>query len=392
MCYAIPGIIDEINGNQVVVDYFGEKRRCRNDFYELKVGEYVLAQGGFIIERVSPVEAEAILETWKELFFKLQEVDLRLAKEPKNLRETANSLRQRSCGNACCVHGILEFSNYCTQDCLYCGLRRSNSAIERYRMDVPQIIDAAEYAIKELKFKALVLQSGEDLWYDEEKLAQIVRGILQRSPALLIMSIGEREPGVYERLFKEGARAALLRFETGDASLYERMRPGKHLLDRLSLVKKLRDMGYLLMTGFLVGLPGQAQEDVLKDIELASSLGLDMFSCGPFIPHPQTPLGQENAPGWDQAVDTIARIRIMNPDAKILVTTSLETLNKDDGLRQGLLAGGNSLMVNVTPAQYQQLYELYPERAGVNVDMKQRIKYLVELLHSIGRAPVDIGL
>jgi biotin synthase len=392
MCYAIPGTIDEINGNQVIVDYFGEKRRCRNDFYELKVGEFVLAQGGFIIEKVAPVEAQAILKTWKELFFKLQEVDLRLAKEPKNLRETANNLRQRHCGNACCVHGILEFSSYCSQDCRYCGLRRSNAGLERYRLDVPEIIEAARYAIQELKFKAIVLQSGEDPWYDEEKLAAIVRGIREKSPALLIMSIGEREPAVYERLFREGARGALLRFETGNAQMYASLKPGKNLMDRLALISRLRDLGYLLMTGFLIGLPGQTQEDVLSDIELASSLGVDMFSCGPFIPHPGTPLGSESAPVWDAAVDTIARIRIMNPESKILVTTSLETLNKQNGLREGLLAGGNSLMVNVTPAQYQQMYELYPERAGTDADVKSRIDVLIALLYSIGRAPVDLGI
>lgn len=391
MCYSIPGKIDQIDGNQVIVDYFGEKRRARNDFYALKKGDYVLAQGGFVIEKVSPAQARKILRSWQDLFFELKNVDLRLLKEPKNLRETANNIRQRHCGNACCVHGILEFSNHCAQDCRYCGLRRSNSTLVRYRMDIPEIIAAAVYAVEELKFKALVLQSGEDPWYDEAKLVSIVRGIREKSSALIIVSIGERDTAVYERLFQEGARGALLRFETGNSTLYSSLKEGKHLEDRLGLIRKLGRIGYLLMTGFLIGLPGQTDEDIARDAELAGSLGVDMFSCGPFIPHPHTPLGAEKAPLWDKAVDAIARIRIMNPDSRILVTTSLETLNRDDGLKQGLLAGGNSLMVNVTPAGYRQLYELYPGRAGTDSDVKQRIDQLIQLLYSIGRAPVDIG-
>lgn len=392
MCYAIPGKIDKIEENMVTVDYFGEKRRARNDFYELRVGDYVLAQGGFVIQRVSRSEAEAVWKTWQEMFFKLQEVDLRLAQKPKDLRQIANALRQKHCGNACCVHGILEFSNYCARECLYCGLRRSNEKMQRYRMSVEEIIARASYAITQLRFKALVLQSGEDPWYDEEKLTAIVAALIKQNPALLIMSIGERPLALYDKLYKAGARAALLRFETGNDKLYGRLRPGKKMQDRITLIRQLHAMGYLIMTGFLIGLPGQTQEDILNDVELTSSLGAEMFSCGPFIPHPDTPLAAAPAPAWDTALDTIARIRIMNPESRILVTTALETLNKADGLKQGLLSGGNSLMVNITPAQYQPLYAIYPERAGAEGDEKERIDTLLKLLYEIGRAPVDIGL
>jgi biotin synthase len=392
MCYAIPGKIEEIEDRVVTVDYFGEKRKARNDFYELCVGDYVLAQGGFVIQKVSSEEARSILETWQELFFKLKDVDLRLAQKPKDLRQIANALRHKHCDNACCIHGILEFSNYCTQDCLYCGLRRENRGVERYRMTPEEIIEAAIYAVRELRFKALVLQSGEDLWYDDGKLVHIVREILRRSPALLIVSIGERAPALYEKLYREGARGALLRFETGNERLYDRLRPGKQLRDRIGLITQLRRMGYLIMTGFLIGLPGQTEQDILNDVELTSSLGAEMFSCGPFIPHPQTPLAGASQPSRDMALDTIARIRIMNPDSRILVTTAFESINEEQGLRDGLLAGGNSMMVNVTPARYHPLYSIYPHRAGTQTDVKQRIQALIELLYSIGRAPVDIGI
>jgi biotin synthase len=392
MCYAIPGKVVDIKDNVVTVDYFGERRKAKNDFYELSAGDYIYAQGGFVVQRVSRREAEEVLKIWEELFFKLQQTDLRLAQKPKDLRQIANSVRQKELGNSCCVHGILEFSNHCRNDCLYCGLRKSNSFLARYRMDVDEIVDTADFAVRELKFKALVLQSGEDLWYDEDKLIEMVERIRKKSPALIILSIGERPPELYEKLYKAGARGVLLRFETGNPALYRKMRPGHDPKARIDLIKRLHKAGYLIMTGFLIGLPGQTQEDLLKDIRLTASLGTEMFSFGPFIPHPQTPLAGFSSPLIEETLDTIARARIMNPESRILVTTSLETLDKENGLKQGLLAGGNSLMINVTPAGYRRLYDIYPDRAGKDADIKERIGSTVKLLYSIGRAPTDIGL
>lgn len=392
MCYAIPGKVIDINEQVVTVGYFGEERRARNDFFELNTGDYVYAQGGFVIQKISPREAKAILETWEELFFKLKETDLRLTQRPENLRQIANSLRQKHLGNSCCVHGIIEFSNYCRNDCLYCGLRCGNSSLSRYRMDIDEIINLAQFSIRELKFKALVLQSGEDTWYDEEKLTTIVRKIREESPALIILSIGERDIALYEKLYKEGARGALLRFETSNPDIYAHIKPGHNLKQRVDLIEQLRDIGYLIMTGFIIGLPGQSQPDILKDIELTASLDADMFSFGPFIPHPKTPLAGSPAPSIEMVLDTIARARIINPQAKILITTSLETLDKKQGLRSGLLSGGNSLMVNLTPKQYQQLYDIYPGRAGADIGVPERIDSILKLLYSIGRAPIDLGL
>jgi Biotin synthase and related enzymes len=134
-------------------------------------------------------------------------------------------------------------------------------------------------------------------------------------------------------------------------------------------------------------LPGQSEDDILRDVELASSLGTDMFSFGPFIPHPSTPLADTDSPTLEQALNTIARTRIMNPESKILVTTSLETLDKENGARLGLMSGGNSLMINLTPEKYRKLYEIYPGRAGTDIEAKERVKQVVDLLQEIGRAP-----
>ncbi|MCM8799651.1 MAG: [FeFe] hydrogenase H-cluster radical SAM maturase HydE [Candidatus Omnitrophica bacterium] len=392
MCYAIPGKVIEIKDSFVTIDYFGERRKAKNDFYKLSLGDYIYAQGGFVIQKISPQEAEETLQLWRKIFFKLQKRDLKLTERPKNLYRIANSIRQKKLGNSCCIHGILEFSNYCRNDCFYCGLRKSNYKIRRYRMDTEEIFKNCKYAVEELNFKAIVLQSGEDLWYTEEKLEEIVKKIVRELPVLLILSIGERDLKLYEDLYREGARGVLLRFETSNKKLYEKYRPYHHFEDRINLIKNLKDLGYLTFTGFLFGLPGESKKDILNDIRLTGDLNPDMFSFGPFIPHHHTPLAEATPPTLELALDTIARTRIMYPESRILVTTSLETLDKKNGLREGLLSGANSLMINITPEEYRKDYEIYPGRAGIELSLKERINSVIELLNSLGRAPTDLGI
>lgn len=392
MCYAIPGKVIEIDGNLVILEYFGEKRKARNEFFELSKGEYVYAQGGFIVKTIPENEAIEILDTWEDYFFKLQEVDLRLTSEPKTLYQIANSTRQKYLGNSCCVHGIIEFSNYCRNDCLYCGIRKSNNKIKRYRMSLNEIVETCDYVVNNLGFKALVLQSGEDLWYDDEKLEELIEKIREKCGILLILSIGERKFETYEKLYKKGARGVLLRFETGREELYEKLKPGYKLKDRIDLIRNLNKLGYLIMTGFLIGLPEQSEEDILNDINLTGSLSPEMFSFGPFIPHNDTPLSSYKKPSFDLVLDTIARARIQYPESKILVTTALETLDKKNGARLGLLSGANSLMINVTPEKYRSFYEIYPDRAGCDSSIEERIKQVLDILYSLGRAPTDLGI
>ncbi|MBI4650629.1 [FeFe] hydrogenase H-cluster radical SAM maturase HydE [Candidatus Desantisbacteria bacterium] len=392
MCYAIPGKITDIKDKIVTVDYFGEIKKARNEFYELNPGDYIYAQGGFVINKISNEEAEVILETWREFFFKLKEVDLKLTYDTKTLHQRANAVRRQNTDNSCCVHGIVEFSNYCINDCLYCGLRKSNNTCIRYRMDTEEIVETCENAVNKLGFKALVLQSGEDFFYDDEKLSKIINRIREKCAVLLVMSIGERDLKIYQKLYQYGARGVLLRFETNNHELYKKIRPGHVLEDRINLIKSLRDMGFLIMTGFLVGLPEQSEADILSGIDLTGTLGTDMFSFGPFIPHPQTPLAGNPIPDINLVLDTIARARMRFPASKILATTALETLDKKNGAQKGLLAGANSLMINVTPKKYQSLYELYPDRAGIESDIEEKINLTLELLYSLGRAPADIGI
>lgn len=412
MCYAIPGKVVELNDKTATVEYFGEKKKAYTDLVTISLGDYVYAQGGFVISKMTEAEALDILKDWRELFFKLQETDKKLSNNPKSIYERANATRQKHQGNSCCVHGILEFSNYCKNNCLYCGIRNDNHNVKRYRMSIDEILSAVDYAVNKLGFKALVLQSGEDYWYDDDTLFNIVKEIRERCPVLIFLSIGERSVELYKRLYDLGARGALIRFETCDEKLYSQLKPGSSFNERLNLINKLREIGYLIITGFLVGLPAVASakeglpavdsakeglpahnsRTILKNIKLTASLGAEMFSFGPFIPHPQTPLGNNPKPKLSLMLNTIARARLMYPEAKILVTTALETLDKKKGAREGLMAGANSLMINITPIKYRKLYEIYPDRAGTDDDVTSRIESVLKLLYSLGRAPTDLGV
>ncbi len=426
MCYAIPGKLVEIKGNIGVVDYFGEKRNVLIDL-DVTVGDYVYAQGGVLITKVTKDEAEKTLDFWKEQFFDLKKVDAKLSRttattksenllailqkvntkkelnsqdmqrimgltdtnELKLLYETANNVRHKENDNACCVHGIIEFSNYCKNRCDYCGINQ-DCDVKRYRMTVDEIMTVAKDCVTRLGFKALVLQSGEDAWYDDEKLVRIVSEI-RKLGVLVFVSIGMRSKETYKKLYHAGARAALLRFETSNRKLFEKLRPGTSFDERIALIRYLKELGYVLATGFLVGLPGETESDIIENILLTRTLKADMYSFGPLIPAPQTKLEKAGKTDKNLLLKTIALTRFIDREAKILVTTALETLDKD-AKKEGLLAGANSLMINITPLEYRNLYSIYPGRAGTDKGIEQQIKETTDLLYSLGRAPTDIGL
>ncbi len=431
MCYAIPGRVVAIKDEIAIIDYFGEHRKVLNDLSELNIGDYVYAQGGMIIQKIDAKEAMIILKVWKERLSQLKEIDLQIirkenseisnkklectlekAKEGKPLLKeellsllnienkkdleilynTANSIRQKNLNNSCCVHGIIEFSNYCRNDCRYCGIRSSNQ-ISRYRMGVDEIVTAADYAVNKLKFKALVLQSGEDQWYTTEKLIEIIKKIKEKCGVLLFMSVGERSMDCCKKMYIAGARGILSRFETSNQDIYKNIHIGQKadFKKRVKMIKDAGKIGYLIATGSLIGLPGQTKEDVLNDILLTADLNAEMYSFGPLIPHPATPLAQNPKVNIDDILKAIAVSRLSNPNAKILVTTALETLNKDCR-RLGLLAGANSLMINVTPEKYKGLYSIYPSKEGADKTVLESIGETLKLLYSLGRAPIDLGL
>lgn len=433
MCYSIPGRVVSIDGRTIIIDYFGEQRRAVNEISNLKVGDYIYAQGGYVIDAVPDAEAQEVLALWKELFFELQERDQHLSgfkrmdkragdrlslilerivadeeevaeeellyllnlegkEDIARLMQAANYLRHKHLGNSCCIHGIIEFSNYCRQSCGYCGISARNKGLKPYRMTPEEVVKAACEAIDKYGFKALVLQSGEDSAYSIDNLCQIVSGIREREPALIFVSCGEVGLPGLQRLYEAGARGLLMRFETSNSRLYEQLHPGRRLDSRLEHLRAAFDMGYLLITGGLIGLPGQTREDILGDISLTKSLQAEMYSFGPFIPHPGTPLANSHSPAAAEVLKALAVARIVDArNAKIVVTTSFETLEKD-ARRQGLSAGANSVMISLTPDALRREYTLYPDRAHLNESLENQISDLLEILSDLGRAPTDIGV
>jgi len=432
MCYAIPGKIESIDNKLVVVDYFGEKKKAYNELDGLSVGDYIYAQGGYAIQKIPEDEAKSILAVWKETFFELQEVDLKLSRldlnqksvsdeflkildkaaegkklspeelliliKEKNkpalelLFKTANFLRQKHHKNSCCVHGIIEISNYCRCNCNYCGIAKGNQNITRYRLTSDQILEAARQAIQEHGFKALVLQSGEDSGYSIEELAEIIRKIKNNWPALIFISFGEVGFDNLKILYDAGARGLLLRFETSNPKLYKQVTAGRDLSSRIAHLKKAYELGYLVITGGLIGLPQQSQEDLLNDILLTKELHAEMYSFGPFIMHPQTPLAKHPSCAVETVLKVIAISRIIDAaNAKILVTTALETLNPD-ARREALLSGANSVMLNVTPLEYRSFYNIYPARAHESESIEAQINDTTRLLMSLGRSPTDLSI
>ncbi len=428
-----------------VVDYFGEKRKVLVNFIDVKVGDFIYAQGGIAVSKISHDEAVKTLETWEEAFFSLKKIDEELStsaetknypasiadrqpdlsekqkpssfvlklsqkinrkkkltdkellsifevkdkEELKLLFNLANSIRHKERSNACCVHGIIEFSNYCNSNCFYCGIRKDRN-IKRYRLSIEEIVKIAEDAVNNLGFRALVLQSGEDDWYTENRLLSLVQEI-KKLGVLIMLSIGERDKKTYQNLFDAGARGILLRFETSNREIFNRLRPNTDLDRRVELIKHLKNMGYIVATGFIAGLPGETDRDILNNILLTKSLKPDMVSFGPLIPTKETPLEKQDRISITKALKVIALTRFIDRKATILVTTALETLDKE-AKKDGLLSGANSLMINITPTHYRNLYSIYDNRSGIDMDVSESIKETKDLLYSLGRAPVDIGI
>lgn len=431
MCYSIPGRVEAVDEKSVTVDYYGEKKKALNAFVKVEVGDYIYAQGGYVIAKVPSKEAEKVLEAWRDVFFELQKIDQKVSEfsyarklkgdrvvaifdkvnrglapteeeagylldidDPARLEtflKAANFLRQKYHGNACCVHGIIEISNDCKRNCHYCGISCLNTGIKRYKMAKEEVLLAAAEAIDKYSFKAIVLQSAEDNEYTVDELVDMVSAIMKRHAALVFVSFGEVGVEGLKRLYDAGARGLLMRFETSNPELYARLHPGFSLDKRLEHLRAAYSMGYMLATGALIGLPGQTGGDIVRDIRLATELNAEMFSFGPFIPHPDTPLANVPVPSEAEVLKTLALARFMAPpDSKVLVTTGFETLNPG-ARKKGLLSGANSVMLNATPMKYRGLYSIYPNRAHETETIECQIKETVDLLRSIGRAPTDLS-
>ena len=275
----------------------------------------------------------------------------------EELFKAADEVRKKYLGDEVHLRGLIEFTNICKRNCMYCGLRRDNKSLNRYRLSHEEIIDFAKKAVS-YGYKTLVLQGGEDDYYTVERLVPIVKDLKALGVALTL-SIGERPFEEYEALKKAGADRFLLRIETTDRELYEKLDPGMSHENRIQCLKNLRKLGYEVGSGCLVGLPGQKIESLADDILFFKELDVDMNGIGPFIPNEDTPLKDAEGGQFELALKVMAIVRLLLPDINIPATTAMETLNKQ-GRVIALQCRANVVMPNVTEGEYRKLYALYP--------------------------------
>jgi biotin synthase len=321
---------------------------------------------------------------------------------PGPLRELyawADAVRKENVGDAVHLRGLIEISSHCRRQCMYCGLRKANSSIERYRMTREEIDDCAQAAVQ-LGYGTVVIQAGEDDALTAEGIADIVSSIKRTTPLAVTLSLGERSREELRLWRKAGADRYLLRFETSDADLFRAIHPSRSqaVPDRLAILRQIKQLGYEAGGGVMVGIPGQSYQSLANDVCAFRALDLDMIGIGPYIAHPATPLGSgllrppidpgEQAPGNEQMVyKMIALTRILCPTANIPSTTALATINKTHGRRQGLQVGANVVMPNLTPARYRPLYQIYPAKACIEESAADCNQCLRSQIRSLKRFP-----
>ena len=325
----------------------------------------------------------------------LRETD-RDALEP--LWKRADAARAAHVGDQVHLRGLIEISNNCIRHCLYCGIRACSPGITRYRMTRDEILACAKTA-KRLGYGTVVMQSGEDPELTREFMVDVIRAIKAETGLAITLSLGERTDEELLAWKEAGADRFLLRFETSDPGLYRRIHPALPgtLSDRLAQLRRMREMGYEIGSGVMVGIPGQTWDILAQDVETFRDLDIDMIGIGPFLPSPRTPLGDERAerfvaPEGEQVpndelttLKVVALTRLVCPEANLPSTTALATIDPASGRELGLTRGANIVMPNVTPPEYRVLYEIYPGKACIHETAQACHGCLTRRIESIGR-------
>jgi biotin synthase len=299
------------------------------------------------------------------------------------LYKKADEVRKKYCGDEVHLRGIIEFSNYCEQDCLYCGLRKSNNKLKRYRMSVDEILSSAK-AIHDTGIRTIVLQSGEDIYFGSEEIRDIIKSIKTKFNTAVTLSLGERSFEDYKMWKDAGADRYLLKHETANVKLYSMYHQAQSLRDRIGHLLYLKKLGYQIGSGNLIGLPFQTIEDIAEDLLLCRELDVDMASISPFIPSPYTPYKHHQSPALTDTLKTIASARIVLKDAHIPATAALSALD-EKGRERGLRVGANVVMPNFTPAPYKAYYEIYPNKYLTTEDPVKRTLRITAMIESLGR-------
>ena len=283
------------------------------------------------------------------------------------LFRNADRVRKNYCGDHVHLRGIIEFSNHCCRNCLYCGLRRDNRRLKRYRISATDIITLAK-SIFSLGIKTVVLQSGDDFHYTRSELCKIIEKVKTQTDMSVTLSLGERPLEDYRDYRLAGADRYLLKHEAANEKLYAKMHPGQSLRERILILEYLRRTGYQIGSGNIVGLPGQRLEDLYDDILFLKELDPDMISIGLFIPQKDTPLAGNRPGDVDLTLKVLAAARIMSENSHMPVTTALVTADPEGGMLKGLKAGANVIMPDFTPSPYREAYSIYDNKVRITLD------------------------
>ena len=274
------------------------------------------------------------------------------------LVQKAHETRMKTYGDKVYMRGLIEFTNFCKKDCIYCGIRRSNKDADRYRLTMEDIMECVDIGDR-LGYKTYVLQGGEDDYFTDERMVEIIKMIKSKYPNNAItLSLGERSYDSYKKMYEAGADRYLLRHETATKELYEKLHPGASFEERRQCLRNLKEIGYQIGAGFMVELPKQTNKDLVNDLLFVKELEPHMCGIGPFIPHKDTPLKNEKAGTVEKTTTMLALIRLLLPNVLLPSTTALGSIDPT-GREKGIKAGGNVVMPNLSPTSVREKYSLY---------------------------------
>ncbi|WP_456059933.1 [FeFe] hydrogenase H-cluster radical SAM maturase HydE [Brachyspira pilosicoli] len=340
-------------------------------------------------EKISRKDAFTLLSSFEyDNNINIKNLNNEEKKEVKNLKEylriKAREKADRVFGKYVFMRGLIEFTNYCKNNCIYCGIRKSNKNAERYRLCKEDILSCCELGY-EIGFRTFVLQGGEDPYYSLERMADIVDAIKTKFPdSALTLSIGEKEKEYYKVLKEKGADRFLLRHETADNIHYSKLHPKNMSLDnRKECLRTLKKLGYQTGTGIMVGSPYQTLENIADDLMFMQEINPEMIGIGPFLPHKDTPFAKEKKGELELTLILIAILRLIFPLSLIPATTALGTI-KEGGRELGILYGANVVMPNLSPIDVRKKYSLYNNKISTGTESAEGVESLRKNMLDIG--------
>lgn len=300
------------------------------------------------------------------------------------LRDTARKVADDIYGKQVFIRGLIEFTNYCKNDCIYCGIRRSNPNAQRYRLTEEEILSCCANGY-ELGFRTFVLQGGEDPYFSDERICDIVAKIKQDYPDCAVtLSIGEKDKASYQAFYDAGADRYLLRHETADEAHYQSLHPAEMSFQhRIQCLYDLKEIGYQVGCGFMIGSPGQTVDTLYEDLMFIKKLQPHMVGIGPFIPQKDTPFGQEPAGTMEQTLRLLSIIRLIHPHVLLPSTTALGTIHPL-GREKGIQAGANVVMPNLSPVAVREKYKLYDNKICTGDEAAECRHCMARRMESVG--------